>query len=226
MCTQMLLHATAHGGCTDTLQESLHVTESALKVDSERKIPCCTEESNLHQQCDGTMLYQLSYIPTLLQTKMPDSLTLSLGSMPSVQSYLFFHAWENVLLHRKLKSWFTLLCLGGAPGKKKNHSITYQYKNLNISVKRHLTISIKISISVSSVISLSVSKSQYQCQAPPHHLLSVSKSQYQCQASPHYQSSVPSITSLSVSKSQYQYQASPHYQYKNLNISIKRHLSV
>ena len=33
MCTQMLMHATAHGGCMNT------VRESALKVDLERKIP-------------------------------------------------------------------------------------------------------------------------------------------------------------------------------------------
>ena len=37
-------------GCTDT------VRESALKVDSGRKIPCRTEESNLRQQHNGPML--------------------------------------------------------------------------------------------------------------------------------------------------------------------------
>ena len=35
-----------------------------MRVDSERKIPCRTRESNLHQRCAGLMLYQLSYIPT------------------------------------------------------------------------------------------------------------------------------------------------------------------
>ena len=49
------------------------VTESALKVDSGRKIPCRTGESNLRQRRAGPMLYQLSYIPTLL-SKSPDSL--------------------------------------------------------------------------------------------------------------------------------------------------------
>ena len=44
--------------CTDT------VRESALKVDSWRKIPCCIGESNLRRQRAGLMLYQLSYIPT------------------------------------------------------------------------------------------------------------------------------------------------------------------
>ena len=46
-------------GCMDT------VREFALKVDSGRKIPCRTGESNLRGQRAGPMLYQLSYIPTL-----------------------------------------------------------------------------------------------------------------------------------------------------------------
>ena len=44
-------------GCTDA------VRESALKVDSWRKIPCCTGESKLRQRRAGPTLYQLSYIP-------------------------------------------------------------------------------------------------------------------------------------------------------------------
>ena len=39
-CTQMLMPAIAYGGCTDT------VRESALEVDSGRKIPCRTGDSN------------------------------------------------------------------------------------------------------------------------------------------------------------------------------------
>ena len=39
------------------------VKESALTVDSGRKIPCCTRESNLRRQPAGPILYQLSYIP-------------------------------------------------------------------------------------------------------------------------------------------------------------------
>ena len=50
------MHAIAHGGVW-TLQES------ALKVDSGRKISHCTGESNLPQQRAGLTLYQLSYIP-------------------------------------------------------------------------------------------------------------------------------------------------------------------
>ena len=40
------------------------VRESALKVDSGRKIPRRTGESNLHQRRDGSTLYQLSYVST------------------------------------------------------------------------------------------------------------------------------------------------------------------
>ena len=47
-------------GCRDTVEES------ALKVDSGRKIPCRTGESNLRRRCTGPTLYQLSYIPTLI----------------------------------------------------------------------------------------------------------------------------------------------------------------
>ena len=43
--------------CMDTIRES------ALKVDSERKIPCRTGESNLRKRRAGPTLYQLSYIP-------------------------------------------------------------------------------------------------------------------------------------------------------------------
>ena len=42
-------------GCTDT------VRESALKVDSWRKIPCRTGKSNLRQRRAGPTVYQLSY---------------------------------------------------------------------------------------------------------------------------------------------------------------------
>ena len=38
--------------------------ESALKLDSGRKIPCRTGESNLRQRRAGPTLYQMSYIPT------------------------------------------------------------------------------------------------------------------------------------------------------------------
>ena len=44
-------------GCTDT------VRGSALKVKSERKIPCHTGESNQTQRRAHPMLYQLSHVP-------------------------------------------------------------------------------------------------------------------------------------------------------------------
>ena len=61
-CAQMLMHAIAHEGCTDS------VRESALKVDSARKtkIPCRTGESNVPHRRAGSTLYQLSYIPLFL----------------------------------------------------------------------------------------------------------------------------------------------------------------
>ena len=46
----MLMHAIAHGDVRT------HVRESALKVDSGRKIHCRSGESNQHQRRDGPML--------------------------------------------------------------------------------------------------------------------------------------------------------------------------
>ena len=59
-CAQMLKHAIAHGGCADALRES------ARKVGSGEKIPCCSGESNLRQRRASPMLYQLSYTPPSL----------------------------------------------------------------------------------------------------------------------------------------------------------------
>ena len=56
------MHAICTRECTDTIRES------ALKVDSRRKIPGCTGESNLRWRCAGLMLCQLSFIPTLFIT--------------------------------------------------------------------------------------------------------------------------------------------------------------
>ena len=61
MRAQMLMHAIAREGCTDTIRES------ALNVVSGRKIPCHIGESNLPQRHAGPMLYQLSYIPAQYQ---------------------------------------------------------------------------------------------------------------------------------------------------------------
>ena len=58
-CAQMLKHAIAHEGCTDT------VRESALKFDSGEKNPCRTSKPNLCQRCASLTLYQLSYIPNI-----------------------------------------------------------------------------------------------------------------------------------------------------------------
>ena len=49
-CAQMLKHSITHGGVRT------HVRESALKVDSGKKIPRRNGESNLRQRRDGPML--------------------------------------------------------------------------------------------------------------------------------------------------------------------------
>ena len=67
------MHAIAHRGCTDT------VRESALKVDSGRKIPCRTRESNLRRQRAGLMLYHLSYIPTSAHYYCNDQVEVSVN---------------------------------------------------------------------------------------------------------------------------------------------------
>ena len=57
------MHATAHRHYTNT------VRESALRVDSESKIPCHTREWNRHQYCSqlfGLMLHHLSHPVPLL----------------------------------------------------------------------------------------------------------------------------------------------------------------
>ena len=54
----MLMHAIAHGGCTNTLRES------ALKADFGRKIPHHIRDWNPHQYCAWLLsltLLQLSY---------------------------------------------------------------------------------------------------------------------------------------------------------------------
>ena len=55
-CAQMWMHAIAHGGYE-------HRKRVCTEIDSGRKIPCRTEESNLRRWSAGPMLYQLSYIP-------------------------------------------------------------------------------------------------------------------------------------------------------------------
>ena len=61
-CAQMLMHAIAHRGCTDT------VRASALDADSGRKIPCRTRDSNLCQYC--IWLFQSDALPTELSTQL------------------------------------------------------------------------------------------------------------------------------------------------------------
>ena len=67
------MYATTHGGvCTDIIREC------ALKVDSGRKIPCCTGKSNLRVPCAGLMLSQLSHILAYILSTCVESTNLSL----------------------------------------------------------------------------------------------------------------------------------------------------
>ena len=68
-CTQVVMHVIAKGGGGGRGwvggDVRTHVRVSALKVNSGRKIPCRTEESNLRQPRDGPMLYQSATSPPL-----------------------------------------------------------------------------------------------------------------------------------------------------------------
>ena len=59
-CAQMLMHAIAHKGVY-----GLRKRESALKVDSGRKLPAAPGNRTCRQRRAGPTLHQLSYIPTL-----------------------------------------------------------------------------------------------------------------------------------------------------------------
>ena len=56
-CVQMLMHAIAHGGCTDS------VSESALKVDSGRKTP------SLHLGLEPSLVLRLAFQSDALPTE-------------------------------------------------------------------------------------------------------------------------------------------------------------
>ena len=100
----MLMHANAHGGCTDT------VRESALKVAWEEKIPCRTGESNLPQRRAGAILYQLSYIPmqslleeldirSIVNSQPIVKVTSGLSTIHQITSKIWFsvhNAWFGV----------------------------------------------------------------------------------------------------------------------------------
>ena len=81
--TQMLMHAIVHRDCTDT------VGESALEVDSERKIPCCAGDLNPCQYCawlGSWMLYQLQLPVFGTLNKRPDEMhvIVHMGCMDTV----------------------------------------------------------------------------------------------------------------------------------------------
>ena len=74
----MIFNVRTHvNACDCTRKCTATITESALKVDSGRKISSCTRESNPRQRRNGPTLYQLSYIPTPLCVCLSLPLTFS-----------------------------------------------------------------------------------------------------------------------------------------------------
>ena len=83
---QLLMHVSARGGCTDT------VRESAVNVDSGRKLPCHTGDSNSCQYCIwlfSQMLYPLSYPCPHMPAFIVMSLTLTAGHKMAVPTVMF-----------------------------------------------------------------------------------------------------------------------------------------
>ena len=81
-------------GCTDTEKES------ALKVDSGKKIPCLTGESNPRQRCGGPMLYRLSYIPYFPAVPMYTCRTTPQPKLSDLLRYCVFsviHFFHDIL---------------------------------------------------------------------------------------------------------------------------------
>ena len=89
------MRAITQEGCTDT------VGESALKVDSGRKIPCCTGEWNLSQWCAGPVLYYLSYTPAPILhlyaggNNNPWGVNLILGWLVYLLALVFVELWSK-----------------------------------------------------------------------------------------------------------------------------------
>ena len=78
-------------GCADTERES------ALKVDSGRKIPCRTGESNLRQRRAGPTLCKLSYIPTLFRKGHSQLCTHTIFKIVLMKSTKTSHALRHKL---------------------------------------------------------------------------------------------------------------------------------
>ena len=111
--------------CTDVHACDYTVKESVLKVDSGRKIPCRTQESNLCQWCATRMLYQLSYIPTQmdqnhLQMKSMCVLNVCFDlifwilAMTGVSTFFYISLLLLTLLSKYCLSLRTLLVVAGS----------------------------------------------------------------------------------------------------------------
>ena len=85
-CTQTLMHAIAHGGCTDT------VRESALKFGSGRKIPSRPRDSNPRQHCACVQVLSGTFF-VLLERPPRD---LLMRDLPDESLFIYFISYINV----------------------------------------------------------------------------------------------------------------------------------
>ena len=124
-------------GCTDT------VRESALKVDSGRKIPCRTGESHLRRRRAGPMLYQPSYIPT------PNKFVIWSMLFHHLERRYGLHGWQlaSTIKHLAIHLLLSYAAWRGKPayaerargkgGRKERHQRRHQGREPNRSGRRH-----------------------------------------------------------------------------------------
>ena len=120
----MEIHEIAHGGCTDT------VRESALEVNSGRKIPCRTWDSNPCQYCQRLFMSKLFSL-TLYQLNYPRLLSYS--------SFLFIYLFNNHNNHnRELTERFrNLKALYNLKKKHTMHKYPQLYKSIVYKRTKH-----------------------------------------------------------------------------------------
>ena len=102
-CAPMFMHVIVHRGART------HLRESALKVDSGRKIPCRTGELNLPQWCAGLTLCQLNYIPILFRGSHK-LFTLKFANYSQTFQNFFFAKGKDQIWQIIYIFWFFLIC--------------------------------------------------------------------------------------------------------------------
>ena len=112
-CAQLLMHAIAHGGCTDR--------ESALEVDSGRKISCRIWDSNTPQYCAwlfSRMLNQLSYPRPVEAIRICPNCVEIKGHRLNVISTVQLASFQSKIFNNNNKILFQIsLGVGGGGGE-------------------------------------------------------------------------------------------------------------